>query len=162
MAPDRDGNYREGGVTFDADGSRLTDGYVSEYGLPVTHSNVGDDHSLVLSQRGEYHIMRDRSDPTEPDSLVREPRDVQVKGLRQSDVRTIGDDAGSMIDDEAPKGESRGTAAGMTLTVTGSSAEWGLALSDGGSFTAEGSGSDLVSGFESMADAYDDYDVGSR
>jgi hypothetical protein len=102
MDPDAHGNYREDDRWFDADGIYMTDGYVDQYGLPVTHSGFGDDRSgrfsVVLSTRGEIHIMRERDGGPADASYSRHAEDVRISGMTSNGARGLAGDVRWAID----------------------------------------------------------------
>lgn len=186
VAADRFGNEREGGQWFDADGIYMTDGYVDQYGLPVTHSGFGapdssrDRNSIVLEQGGEMHIMRERDGGPSDAIYSRDSKDVLVEGVNAEGARSLRGDLLDMADastldrptDEDGDdigGEDFGVGATRTNQATGvklTSAPRGsvivAGLGKGGSdatFT-EGEVADFADALDTMADAADEWGAG--
>lgn len=175
---DQWGNVREDGMWFDADGIHMTDSYVEEYGLPVSHSGFGDDasgrYSVVLSEGGDIHVMREADGGPDGAIYTRESGDVRIKGMDATgardladaveytmDATTVGrrtDDAGEDISgDDFGVGESR-TSAGVTLTSAPNGAVVVSGLGKGGKNLKldEGDAGQFSASLRAMADLADE------
>jgi hypothetical protein len=109
-------------------GTRLTPEYLDQFGRPAHETFYGDSgkgFSVVLSERGEFHIAADRADKTPRPGLdkrdqglgnVRGPEDVVASGISRDGLASLASDARSASAMDASEGSRTNVATGITVT----------------------------------------------
>lgn len=122
---------KDGQVYNDQDistATRLSPEYLDGFGRPAHETHYGDPDkgfSVVLSERGEFHIAADRVDKVPRPGLekrdqglggVREPSDVVASGISRDGLASLASDARSASAMDAPDGSKTNGATGVTVT----------------------------------------------
>lgn len=167
---DRYGNVREDGNWFDADGIYMSDSYVEQYGLPVTHAGFGTGaggdgrYSVVLSERGDIHVMWERDDggPTGDALYSRDAREVGIEGMGPDAARDLSDYIRDTSEASAVGVSQTNESTGVTLASApdGAVIVSGLGEDRGEVELDAAVAAEFSDALDQIADAADDYDGG--
>lgn len=117
--------------------ARLSPEYLDQFGKPAHETAVAEGFSLVLSERGKFHIAADRMDKASRPGLaksdqglgtIREPSDVVASGISRDGLASLTADVRSAGQMDAPDSSRVNAATGITVTSRNGGEDVSLSL----------------------------------